>query len=167
MNQNDTTPISLFDEIKIQTKVLVPLLRKMRKELGKQKADDLLGEALRQHVRETYHKIGKRKSGSPMEKWRKVWDEIRPRIGDDVERDILRDDDTGRIYNVNRCKFADFFRELGEPELGTMLMCDFDYYIAEIGAPVVELTRTQTIMEGADHCDFCYRFRADRKDKVV
>ena len=58
-------------------------------------------------------------------------------------------------------RFAEFFKDIGEPELGTILMCDFDFYIAEIGEPIVELTRTQTIMEGADHCDFCYRFNKE------
>jgi hypothetical protein len=58
----------------------------------------------------------------------------------------------------DHCKFAEFFKELGEPELGMIMMCDFDYYLAEIGEPFVELTRTQTIMEGASYCDFCYRF---------
>ena len=37
-------------------------------------------------------------------------------------------------------------------------MCDFDYYVAEIGKPVVELTRTKTLMDGDDQCDFRYVF---------
>jgi len=94
-----------------------------------------------------YHKIGEQKPGGPLEKWEKVWDEIRPRIGNNVEREYIRNDDSAREYNVKRCVFAEFFKEIGEPELGTMLMCDFDYYIAEIGAPTVMLTRTQTIKE--------------------
>lgn len=75
------------------------------------------------------------------------------------ERELLRDDNDARDYNVKRCGFAEFFKALGEPELGALLVCDFDYYVAEVGAPTVELTRTQTIMEGAPYCDFRYRFK--------
>ena len=162
MNENyimNKKEIPLLDEIKLQTDVIIPILNTLRKELGKEKADKLICDALRPHVRSVYHKIGEQKSGTPFEKWEKVWAEIRPRIGDNVEREYLKNDEYSRNYNVHRCKFAEFFKELGEPELGMILMCDFDYYIAEIGSPVVELTRTQTIMEGADHCDFCYRFK--------
>ncbi len=40
-------PISLFDEVRLQAQVLVPLLRASRTELGKDKADALIGQALR------------------------------------------------------------------------------------------------------------------------
>ena len=151
--------IPLLDEVKLQAQVLVPLLRTLRKEMGKDKADALVAQALRDWVRAVYLRIGERKSGAPREKWESVWDELRPRIGDAVERELLRNDDDAREYNVNRCSFAEFFKALGEPELGALLVCDFDYYVAEVGAPVVELTRTQTIMKGAAYCDFRYRFK--------
>jgi hypothetical protein len=161
MINNNEKMIPLFDEVKLQAQILVPIINELRIELGKKKADELIGKAIRPYVRSVYHKIGERKSGEPFEKWEKAWDEIRPRIGNDVEREYIRNDDSSREYNVKRCRFAEFFKEIGEPELGTMLMCDFDYYIAEIGAPIVVLTRTQTIMEGADHCDFCYTFKKE------
>jgi hypothetical protein len=162
MDSTDEKKIPLFDEIKIQTKVILTILNALRAELGKEKADALIGNALRSHVRNVYHQIGERKSGNPYERWEKVWDELRPRIGENVEREFIKNDSNAREYNVKRCRFAEYFKELNEPELGTILMCDFDFYIAEIGEPFVELTRTRTIMEGADHCDFCYRFYEDR-----
>ncbi|MBN2039876.1 MAG: L-2-amino-thiazoline-4-carboxylic acid hydrolase [Spirochaetes bacterium] len=158
MDSADEKKISLLEEIKIQTKVIMPILNELRVELGKEKADNLTAKALRLFVRNVYLQIGERKSGNPFEKWKKVWDELRPRIGDNVEREFLKNDSSTKDYNVNRCKFAEYFKEINEPELGKILMCDFDYYIAEVGKPVVELTRTQTIMEGADHCDFRYCF---------
>jgi len=161
MMNNDEKMIPLLDELKIQAQILVPIINELRTELGKKEADELAGKAIRPHVRSVYHKIGERKSGSPFEKWEKVWEEIRPRIGDDVEREYIKNDDSARESNVKRCRFAEFFKEIGEPELGKMLMCDFDYYIAEIGAPVISLTRTQTIIEGADHCDFRYCFKKE------
>jgi len=163
METNEATNIALFDEIRIQVEIIMPILSTLKSEFGEEKAYSLIKKALRPHIREVYHNIGKRKSGSPFKKWNDVWDEIRPRIGLCVERAYITNDNNNRQYNVHRCKFADYFRELNEPELGKILMCDFDYYIAEIGKPVVELTRTKTIMEGCDCCDFRYTFNHDNE----
>jgi hypothetical protein len=38
-------PIPLFDEVKLQAQVLVPVLRALRTELGKDKADALVVKA--------------------------------------------------------------------------------------------------------------------------
>jgi hypothetical protein len=154
-----TPDISLLDEVKLQAQVLVPVLRAMRAELGKEKADALVGQALREWARTLYHRIGASKPGDARTKWDAVWDELRPRIGTAVDRELLRSDDEVREYNVTRCSYAEFFKALGEPELGALLLCDVDFHIAEVGAPAVEFRRTQTIMQGAPYCDFRYRFK--------
>jgi hypothetical protein len=43
-----------------------------------------------------------------------------------------------------------------------MLLCDGDAYVAEVGGPAVEFSRSQTLMQGASHCDFCYRIDPSR-----
>jgi hypothetical protein len=48
-------------------------------------------------------------------------------------------------------------KELGEPELGFLLVCSSDFPFAEGFGPDIKLTGTQTIMQGASHCDFRYR----------
>jgi hypothetical protein len=60
---------------------------------------------------------------------------------------------------VTRCRYAEFYRELGEAELGLLLVCSADFAMAEGFGPGSELTRKQTIMQGASHCDFRYRRR--------
>jgi L-2-amino-thiazoline-4-carboxylic acid hydrolase len=61
--------------------------------------------------------------------------------------------------NVTGCRYAEFYQELGAPELGFLLTCSADFPFAEGFGGEVELTRTQTIMQGADHCDFRYRLK--------
>jgi hypothetical protein len=61
-------------------------------------------------------------------------------------------------FNVTRCRYAEMYRALGIPELGAVLSCNRDYALIEGFNPRAELTRTQTIMEGATHCDFRYLF---------
>ena len=51
------------------------------------------------------------------------------------------------------------YRELGLEELGYTLSCNRDGSLLAGFAPDVEFTRTQTIMQGASHCDFRYRKR--------
>jgi hypothetical protein len=53
-------------------------------------------------------------------------------------------------------------KELCEPELGFLLVCSSDFPFVEGFGADVRLTRTQTIMQGATHCDFRYRRQQDR-----
>lgn len=62
-------------------------------------------------------------------------------------------------FNVTRCRYAEMYRALGIPELGAVLSCNRDFALIEGFNPDVELTRTQTIMQGATCCDFRYRLR--------
>jgi L-2-amino-thiazoline-4-carboxylic acid hydrolase len=56
-------------------------------------------------------------------------------------------------------------RALGEPELGFELLCAGDNTLTdEVGKGDGEFKRTQTIMQGADHCDF--RFALKKKGLV-
>lgn len=156
----DTKTISLLDEAKLQAGVIVPILRALRAELGKEKADRIVGDSLRAWARDLYHRIGEAKPGTPRQKWDAVWaEDMRPRIGEAVDREMLKDDGTLREYNVTRCQYAEFFRALGEPELGAILLCDSDFHIADVAGDSLEFRRTQTIMQGAPYCDFRYRFR--------
>ena len=151
--------LSLLDEVKLQAAVILPVLRSLRAEIGKDKADRIVGDSLRQWARDLYHRIGEAKPGTPREKWDAVWaEDMRPRIGDAVDRDMLKDDGTVREYNVTRCTYAEFFRDLGEPELGALLVCKTDFDIAATGEGEVSLERAQTIMQGAPSCTFRYKF---------
>lgn len=156
----DSEPVvSLLDEVKLQAKVLVPLVRALREKLGAVEANRIVEAALREWSRDLYRRIGQEKGGGARQQWDGIWAELRPRIGDAIDREFLKDDGVVREYNVTRCSYAEFFKALGEPELGRFLLCDLDHDVAEIGAPDVEFKRTQTIMQGAPYCDFRYRFR--------
>jgi predicted ArsR family transcriptional regulator len=60
-------------------------------------------------------------------------------------------------FDVTRCRYAEMYRALGIPELGAVLSCNRDAALIEGFNPDVVLVRTQTIMQGASHCDFRYR----------
>jgi L-2-amino-thiazoline-4-carboxylic acid hydrolase len=71
-----------------------------------------------------------------------------------------RPEDTFEI-DVTGCRYAQFYKELGEPELGFLLACSSDFAFAEGLGPDIKLTRTQTIMQGASRCDFRYKREKD------
>lgn len=75
-----------------------------------------------------------------------------------VEFEILRQDKEALDIDVTRCRFAEFFRALGEPEFAALLICETDFDIASAGEGEVSLDRAQTIMRGAPSCTFRYRF---------
>jgi predicted ArsR family transcriptional regulator len=63
-------------------------------------------------------------------------------------------------FDVTHCAFADMYRELGLGDLGFVLSCNRDGGFSKGFNPAIELTRTQTIMNGASHCDFRFRLPA-------
>jgi hypothetical protein len=64
-------------------------------------------------------------------------------------------------FDVKRCRYAEMYRELGMAELGRILSCNRDGAFCTGFNPAIRLTRTKTIMEGADGCDFRYAMTKD------
>jgi len=83
---------------------------------------------------------------------------------DALEIDVQRQTNEYFEFNVIRCRYAEMYLALGIPELGSLLSCNRDFSLIEGFNPDVNLTRTQTIMEGAAFCDFRYRLGGQTKD---
>lgn len=155
--------ISLMDELKIVLVYLLPILRTLRRELGEERANQIVQNSLREGVRNHFQQLATRFPGSPLDKWRALNALSAPRIGNDVEFQNIKNDPDEMVFNVTGCAFADLLQQIGEPELGKAILCDADHSIAEVGSPLVELYRTQTIMEGAEYCDFHYKIDKGEK----
>ena len=152
--------VSLLDKTRIQAQVLVPLLRALRAELGKDRADAIVRQALRNWSKELFAAIADGIEGSPRRKWATVqsaWNEV---SASEIKFEVLRHDKEALHIDVTDCHFAEFFRALGEPELGSLLICETDFDVASAGKGEVSLDRAQTIMRGAPSCTFRYKFTA-------
>ena len=66
-------------------------------------------------------------------------------------------------FNVTACKYAQMYREMGLGEIGHLLSCQRDGTFCEGYDPNLKLKRTQTIMQGASHCDFDYSYEAPKE----
>jgi L-2-amino-thiazoline-4-carboxylic acid hydrolase len=150
--------VSLLDKTRIQAQVLLPVLRALRVELGKDKADAIVRQALRDWSRQLFAAIGDDIAGSPRRKWAAMQGALNDASAREVEFEILRHDKESLDIDVTRCRFAEFFRALGEPELGALLICDSDVDIASVGAGEVDLDRADTLMRGGPRCTFRYKF---------
>jgi predicted ArsR family transcriptional regulator len=150
--------VSLLDKTRIQAQVLVPVLRALRAELGNDKADAIVRQALRDWSRQLFAAIGEGIEGSPRRKWATLQGALGDVTLKEVEFETRRHDEEALDFDVTRCRFAEFFRALGEPELGALLICETDFDIASTSDGAVSLDRTQTIMRGAPSCTFRYKF---------
>ena len=81
-----------------------------------------------------------------------------------LEIETLAKEDDRFDFNVTRCRYAEMYRSLGVPELGAVLSCNRDAAMIQGFNPEIELTRTQTLMSGAAHCDFRYRRMAPAQE---
>jgi hypothetical protein len=71
--------------------------------------------------------------------------------------------DPGRFeFDVTRCRYAEMYRAMGLGAIGHILSCNRDGTFCEGYDDRIKLQRTQTIMGGASHCDFRYRFEPDK-----
>jgi hypothetical protein len=148
--------IPIIEQAKIQAQVLVPLVRALQTELGEARANALVRRALA----EPYRRMGQR--------WREA--KATGNVGDDMASAFTsfakagaldysvraKTQDTCEI-DVTGCRYAEFYKEIGEPELGFLLVCSSDFAFGEGIDPGTTLARSQTIMQGASHCEFRYQ----------
>ena len=150
--------ITMLDKVKIQAQVLMPVMRALRAELGRDKADALVKGALRDWSKGLFAEIGKDIEGSPYRKFATMNTALADVTMQEVSFDMHRRDKQALEFDITSCRFAEFFRALGEPELGALLICHVDADIADAGGDEVNFSRTQTLMQGASCCNFRYKF---------
>ncbi len=141
--------ISALEAVKIQARAVIPIVRALEAKLGKPDAHRLVGDAIAESWAAF---IASRDEGSG-----------HPRddnMSYPVDSVIVKDTDDEYAVNMTRCEFAQYFRNIGEPEIGALLTCGVDFAVTRRVNPGWTLERTQTLMMGADHCDFCWRRRA-------
>lgn len=64
-------------------------------------------------------------------------------------------------FNVVKCRYAELYQGMGLGDIGHLLSCNRDGDFCIGYNPQIEMTRTQTIMKGASHCDFRYRIKKE------
>src|SRR3954462_1772407 len=107
--------LSLLDKTRIQAQVLVPILQALRAELGKERADAIVRQALRGWSKQLFGAVGERVEGSPRRKWAAMHTALGEVTQPEVSVQMQRHDKEALEFDVTPCQFAEFFRALGEP----------------------------------------------------
>jgi hypothetical protein len=153
--------IPVIEEAKIQARVLVPLVKVLQAELGEERANALvrkaLGDVYRRLGEKWWRAKGDKNLGNAMASAFATY-----AAGDALDYRVREQSQDTFEIDVTRCRYAEFYKQLGVPELGFLLVCSSDFPMAEGLGSDIELTRSQTIMQGASHCDFRYRRQRER-----
>ena len=155
--------VPLIEQIRIQAQVLVPLVKTLQAELGEERANALvrkaLGELYRKVGEQWWQSQGERGLG---EKMAAAFDNFA--AGGALAYEVVKNAPDAFEVNVTGCRYA------GSMTGSARRSWDSCWCAARISpwrrasARAVRLTRTQTIMQGASHCDFRYRLEASEED---
>ena len=155
--------IPLIEQVKIQAQVLVPLVKALQAELGEERANAIvrkaLGDLYRKYGEKWWRTQGARNLGEKVASAFEMF-----AAGDALEYEVVKKTPDAFEVNVTECRYAKFYNKIGAPELGFLLTCSADFSHAKGFGADVQLTRTQTIMQGASHCDFRYALKQSEKN---
>ena len=152
--------VAVIQQAKIQAQILVPLVKALQTELGEARANALVRRALGDIYRRYGEEFWRAKNETHLGK--AMTSAFATYARDDaLDYKVVEQSQDAFGIDVTGCRYADFYKELGEPELGFLLVCTADFSVAEGFGGDIKLTRTQTIMQGASHCDFRYRRQKD------
>ncbi len=143
---------------RIEANIIKPIYEEMAAELGEEKARRILGSAIRKAAIEqgrTLAAASEEPAGIAgfaklLERWT---------ANDALRIEVLEQDDERFDFNVVRCRYSEMYREMGLGDIGALLSCNRDGAFCEGYDERLKLSRPQTIMSGASHCNFRYRWR--------
>ena len=146
--------ITHLERRKIEAAVLIPMVQAFQRAIGKDKANEIAREVIVELAKKDGELWAKRFGTdiAAMEKVSGVW-----AAGGGMDIEPVGKSGQTLDFNVTRCGYAEFFKELGLPELGYLIHCSRDFAMVKGFNPDLKLKRTQTIMEGASHCDFRFK----------
>ena len=144
--------ISILTQRRIEAQFAKGIFEEMMAELGEAAAKRILTNAVVKLAKANAAELAKDAPG--LDGFRAIL----PRwtAEDALSIDVLKSTPDEFHFNVTRCRYAEMYRDMGIADLGAVLSCNRDGAFCEGYAPEVKLTRTQTLMGGATHCDFRY-----------
>ena len=147
--------IGVLRRREIEARILAPLINALAEEFGRERVIEIAKRVIVEIARQQGKALAEQVGGNSLSHFVGAKD---PWVkGDALQVEVLEATNTTYHFNVTRCRYAEMYRALGIPELGSVLSCGRDFALGEGFNPNLTLTRTQTIMEGAPFCDFRYR----------
>ena len=156
MTDTTSAPLPMIERRRIEAAILKHVYDTLKASQGVQMAQATIADAVRassiEQARELAAAVGGQTTMQTFVDRQTAW-----RASGALETVVTEQTDTSYVYKVTRCRYAEMYRDMGLGEIGHLLSCQRDGTFCEGYDKRLRLTRTQTIMQGASHCDFDYK----------
>ncbi len=145
----------MLERRRIEAEILSHVYETVKAVSGVDEARRVVAESVRRSAIAQGQAMAQAQGGAP---GLKGFEDIQPlwTRGGTLEVAVLEKGDKVFAFDVTRCRYAEMYKEMGLAEIGPLLSCQRDGSFCEGYDPRIKLKRTQTIMQGASHCDFRY-----------
>lgn len=151
-----TQKIGVLSRREVEARLLAPIIEALSERFGRDEVVEVVRDKIVEIAEAQGRNLAREMGGSGSGEF---LESLRHWTRDDaLEIDVLKHKDDALHFDVKRCRYAEMYRALGVPELGAVFSCNRDFALIDGFNPGAKLRRTQTLMEGATHCDFRYRF---------
>jgi predicted ArsR family transcriptional regulator len=144
--------IGILKRREIEARIIAPIIGALGDEFGRERVLEIVRDTIIKVARAQGAQLAAQTGGNELADFARAlaaW-----RKDDAMQMDVLNENDERYEFDVTRCRYAEMYRALGIPELGAVLSCNRDFALIEGFNPQIQLTRTQTLMQGATCCDF-------------
>ncbi len=156
----ETPPLPMLEKRRIEAAILKNVYDVLVERHGKDEAEKVIGDAVIQSAVDQGRECREQHEGESDlldfaalgERWE---------MGGALKREILVKTADKYEDNMVHCAYTEMYKEMGLGHIGHLLSCNRDTTFCRGFNPAMELTVTQTIMGGADYCDFRYRLKKD------
>ena len=156
MSQPESEQMGILERRRIEAEIIKPIYEEMKARFGVEAARTVIEQAVKRAAVEAGRAFAAQVPGGPsmasFAAIQPLWTK-----GDALHIEPLRQDAETLEFNVTRCRYAEMYKAMGLGEIGHLLSCNRDGTFIEGFDPGIRMQRTQTIMQGASHCDFRYR----------
>ncbi len=154
---SDTVTLPMIERRRIEATILKHVYETLKASHGDAIARTTIAESVRRSSIEQGRQMAAEAGG---ETSLQSFAAIMPRWSQDdaITMEMKESTDTKLEFNITRCRYSEMYKEMGLGEIGHLLSCQRDGTFCEGYDKHLKLTRTQTIMQGASHCDFKYKY---------
>ncbi|UCH26665.1 MAG: L-2-amino-thiazoline-4-carboxylic acid hydrolase [Trueperaceae bacterium] len=154
MDDNLNEQVGVLKRREIEARILKPFVEAVGAELGHERTRELLQHVVIEAAEGDGYAMRGNTDSPGLIEFAQMWE---PWFrGGALEIEEIERNEARWYFNVTRCRYAELYKELGLEQLGGVLSCNRDAALIKGYHSSIELKRTQTLMEGADCCDFRY-----------
>ncbi len=152
--KDEINSVSMLVRREIEALISVPMLKAFIAELGKEKTLEIAESVIKNLALDAGKFLTELAGGNQLSDLEKILPLFSQGGALQFEQPEIGQDKIN--LRITGCAFAGMYKQHGLEEFGYLLSCGRDYALFEGFNPEIKFTRTQTIMEGADYCDFCF-----------